>query len=57
MYRLEELISMLDHALNTKAKRHITGGILMSISLLFGGLALTIMTLKVEEDDREKYLE
>lgn len=48
---------MLDHALNTKAKRHITGGILMSVSLLFGGLALTIMTLKMEDNDREKYIE
>ena len=48
---------MLDHALNTKAKRHIAGGVLMSISLLFGGLAVTIMTLKMEDIDRENYLE
>lgn len=48
---------MLDHALNTKAKRHIAGGVLMSISLLFGGLAVTIMTLKTEDIDRENYLE
>ena len=57
MYRLEEIVSMLDHALNTKAKRHIAGGVLMSISLLFGGLALTIMTLKTEDVDRERYIE
>lgn len=57
MYRLEEIISMLDHALNTKAKRHLAGGVLMSISLLFGGLAVTIITLKTEENEREKYLE
>lgn len=29
----------------------------MSVSLLFGGLALTIMTLKMEANDREKYIE
>lgn len=58
MYRLEEIISMLDHALNTRAKRHIAGGILMSVSLLFGGLAVTIVTLKVEEEDEfDKYVE
>lgn len=57
MYRFEELVSMLDHALNTKAKRHITGGVLMSISLLFGGLALTIMTIKTEDVVNEQYLE
>ncbi len=47
---------MLDHSLNTRKKRHIAGGVLMSISLLFGGLALTIMTIKTEEKD-EFYIE
>lgn len=57
MYRLEEIVTMLDHALNTKTKRHIAGGLLFSISLLFGGLAVTIFTLKTEEDERERYIE
>lgn len=48
---------MMDHALNTKTKRHIAGGLLLSISLLFGGLAVTIITLKTEEDEREKHIE
>lgn len=42
---------MLDHSLNTKKKRHIAGGILLSISVLFGGLAFTVMTVKTEEND------
>lgn len=37
-------ISMVDYILDSKRKRHITGGILLSASLLFGGLALTVMT-------------
>ena len=53
MDRFEAVISMLDYALNTRRKRHITGGILMSVSLLFGGLAVTIITLKTEDDDYE----
>lgn len=51
MERLEYAISMLDETLDSNRKRHIAGGILISISLLFGGLALTIFTLKLEEDD------
>lgn len=51
--RLEAIISMLDHALNTKKKRHIAGGILMSISLLFGGLSVTVLTLKTEDKKNE----
>ena len=57
MNRLEAIISMLDYSLDTKRKRHITGGILLSMSLLFGGLAITIITLKTEEEEREKYIE
>ena len=57
MHKLEDLVEMLDQALNTKTKRHITGGVLLSISLLFGGLAVTIMTLKTEDIEREHYME
>lgn len=47
---ISELIMLLDETIDTKRKRHIVGGILLSISLLFGGLAFTTMTLKSEEE-------
>ncbi len=50
---LENLITSLDYILDTKRKRHITGGILLSISTLFGGLALTVMTIRKEENKNE----
>ena len=53
MNGLENFISILDYLLNTKRKRHITGGILLSASMLFGGLAITVMTIKNEETDDE----
>lgn len=57
MERLEGFLPMLDYALNTRKKRHIAGGILMSVSLLFGGLAVTVITIKYEDDSEGKYLE
>lgn len=42
---------MLDHSLSTKKKRHIVGGVLLSISLLFGGLAFIIITINTEDND------
>ena len=48
---------MLDHALNTKKKRHIAGGVLMSISLLFGGLAITVVTLKTEGENNGQQID
>lgn len=55
--RLEGLLAMIDYSLNTKKKRHIAGGILMSISVLFGGLAITVITLKMEEETNEQLIE
>lgn len=50
----ENIISVLDFTLDTKRKRHIVGGILLSVSLLFGGLAITAMTLRVDEEDKRR---
>ena len=55
MHRLEAILTMLDRSLNTKKKRHIAGGILLSVSILFGGLAFTVMTVKMEEKDHEEW--
>lgn len=52
-YRIESVSYILKHSLDTKKKRHLTGGILMSVSLLFTGLAITVMTIKSEENDCE----
>lgn len=49
MEGLDNIIYMLDEILDTKRKRHITGGILLSISALFGGLAITVMSIGKEE--------
>lgn len=49
MEGLDNIIYMLDEMLDTKRKRHITGGILLSISALFGGLAITEMSIGKEE--------
>lgn len=58
MNRLENMMASLDYLLSTKRKRHIVGGILMSASLLFGGLAFTVVTLKTEkENEDEQYIE
>lgn len=46
---IEAVLYSLDHILDTKRKRHITGGVLISLSLLFGGLATTVMTIKEDK--------
>lgn len=52
-YRLEDILIVVDTLLDTKRKRHVVGGVLISISFLFGGLALTVFTIK--EDERSSY--
>lgn len=49
----KNVLPLIDYTLNTKRKRYITGGILLSISMLFRGLTFTVMTIKNEENDDE----
>ena len=51
MERLNHIVAMLEKTLGTRTKRHILGGALISVSLLFSGLALTVMTLKIDEKE------
>lgn len=53
MDRIDMTVSVLDNILNSKRKRHIAGGILLSVSLLFGGLAFTALSIGMEDEDSE----
>lgn len=46
MWNLEDIIEAIDVILNTKRKRHMIGGVLVSTSLFFGGLAFAVVSLK-----------
>lgn len=50
---LDDFISAIDAMLDNRQKRHITGGILLSAALLFGGLAVTVVTIKPDEEVEE----
>lgn len=50
MEDIDNIVAMIDYMLNTQRKRHIVGGILISMSALFGGLAITAMTIKQEDE-------
>jgi len=50
---LESVFLFLDYLTDTKRKRHLVGGVLMSVSLFFGGLAFTMMTIKGEETNEK----
>lgn len=51
MDSLENAFLFLDYLTDTRRKRHMMGGILMSVSLFFGGLAFTMMTIKGEDNE------
>lgn len=51
MYYLETFLSMVESLIDTSRKRHITGGVLISLSALFAGLAVTTLTSKNEEKE------
>lgn len=50
---IENLPQILDEMLSTKQRRHIVGGILVSLSALFGGLAVTALTIRPNEKEND----
>lgn len=52
----DNILNSIDYILNTSKKRHIVGGVLLSASALLGGLALTIMTIRRDEQEYEEHL-
>lgn len=49
MFDIEAVVDVIDSILDTKRKRQIIGGGLLSTSLFFGGLALTVILIKSTE--------
>lgn len=45
----EVILSVIDTAIDSPRKKHLVGGALLSASLFFAGLAITIMTLSKED--------
>lgn len=59
MEHTKRLLSMIEHLISTKRKRHIIAGVLLSAALFAGGLAATVLSIRVEEKDEYEqiYLE
>lgn len=51
MERTKRLLSTIEHLISTKRKRHIIAGALLSTALFAGGLAATVLSIKIEETD------
>lgn len=49
MDHFDNFMYVVDSTLDTARKRHLIGGILMSVSLLFSGLAITVISIKKED--------
>ena len=47
--RFNDIASMVGTSMSTKKKRHMTGGVLMSVALFCIGLAITVITTKEED--------
>lgn len=54
MLSIQEIAYLVDYSLNSKRKRHITGGVLISVAMLFAGLAITTITVKREDEEQDE---
>lgn len=51
MERTKRLLLVIEHLISTKRKRHIIAGVLLSTALFAGGLAATVLSIKIDEKD------
>ncbi len=51
--KLDYFLSTIDGLLDTNRKRHLFGGLLMSLSFLFGGMSITVITVKEDKKDEQ----
>lgn len=49
MSEVTDICENVEYVLESQKRRHLIGGVLLSFALLFGGLAVTTMTLKESE--------
>ena len=40
MTYIDDIVGVMESLLDTKSKRHVVGGVLISLSLLFGGFII-----------------
>lgn len=51
MERTKKLLSTIEHLISTKRRRHIIAGVLLSAALFAGGLAATVLSIKIDKKD------
>ncbi len=51
---IEQTVSVIDYILESSNRRHVVGGVLLSASFLFAGLAITVMTM-TEDSKKRRY--
>ena len=45
----DDILALLDYIIQTDKRRHVIGGMFLSMSALFACLACTLLTMKEEE--------
>ena len=53
MDQISYFLSGMDYILDSKRKRHLVGGFLLSVSSMFFGIAITIITLSSKKESEE----
>lgn len=53
LHYFKAVVELLDLTLSTKNKRHLVGGGLLGLAMLFGTLAVTVMTANTERTEEE----
>ena len=54
MEKIEMLLDLMEYVTKSRKRKHFVGGLLLSAAFFFAGIALTTMTISLEDDNQEE---
>lgn len=57
MDKIEMLLDLMEYVTKSRKRNHFVGGLLLSAAFFFAGIAVTTMTISLEDEDQEERIE
>ncbi len=57
MDHVETFVEIIEYITQSSKRKHFAGGLLLSAAFFFAGLAITTLTMTLDKEEEERYLE
>ena len=54
MEKIEMLLDLMEYVTKSRKRKHFVGGLLLSAAFFFAGIAVTTMTISLEDNEQDQ---